>query len=106
MNRSPPTLLSQARRLSFSTADILAMVLMNGISIYASLSYPLHYVFFFFRSLQTYGAMVDQLKAEIGAPVSQSAVEAALKTTKYKILTVTHVDTSTGIIYLTLIPPF
>ena len=79
------------------------MVLMNGIMIYHC-PIPLHC--FFSRSLLTYGAKVDQLKAEIGAPVSQSAVEAALKTAKYKILTVTHVDTSTGIICFTRIPPF
>lgn len=47
-------------------------------------------------SLQTYGANVDQIKAEIGAAVSQSEIEKALKSKKYKVLTFTHVDTSTG----------
>ena len=47
-------------------------------------------------SLRTYGAKVDQIKAEIGASVSQSEIEKALEAKKYKILTLTHVDTSTG----------
>jgi alanine-glyoxylate transaminase / serine-glyoxylate transaminase / serine-pyruvate transaminase len=51
---------------------------------------------FFSLSLQTYGAKVHQIKAEIGATVSQSEIEAALQSTNYKILTITHVDTSTG----------
>lgn len=48
------------------------------------------------HSLETYGAKVDQLKSEIGYPVTQAEIEQALKAKKYKILTVTHVDTSTG----------
>ena len=48
------------------------------------------------NSLQTYGAKVDQIKAEIGAAVSQGEIEKALKSKKYKVLTFTHVDTSTG----------
>jgi len=47
--------------------------------------------------LQTYGAKVDQIKAEVGGTVKESDVESALKSKKYKIITVTHVDTSTGI---------
>jgi alanine-glyoxylate transaminase/serine-glyoxylate transaminase/serine-pyruvate transaminase len=39
---------------------------------------------------------VDQIKAEIGKAVSLDAIEQALKTKKYKVLTFTHVDTSTG----------
>jgi alanine-glyoxylate transaminase/serine-glyoxylate transaminase/serine-pyruvate transaminase len=39
---------------------------------------------------------VDQVKAEIGAAVSQSEIEKALKAKKYKIVAFTHVDTSTG----------
>ena len=50
----------------------------------------------FVPSLQTYGANVDQIKAEIGAVVSQTDIEEALKAKKYKVLTFTHVDTSTG----------
>jgi alanine-glyoxylate transaminase/serine-glyoxylate transaminase/serine-pyruvate transaminase len=49
-----------------------------------------------FSSLQTYGAKVDQVKAEIGGAVKESDIESALKAKKYKIVTVTHVDTSTG----------
>jgi alanine-glyoxylate transaminase / serine-glyoxylate transaminase / serine-pyruvate transaminase len=41
---------------------------------------------------------VDQVKAEIGAAVPQSEIEKALRSKKYKILTVTHVDTSTGVL--------
>ncbi|THU91493.1 PLP-dependent transferase [Dendrothele bispora CBS 962.96] len=48
--------------------------------------------------LETYGAKVDQIKAEIGAAVGQDAVEAALKQKKYKLLTFTHVDTSTAVL--------
>lgn len=47
-------------------------------------------------SLETYGAKVDQIKAEIGAAVSQEEIEKALRAKKYKVLTFTHVDTSTG----------
>lgn len=49
-----------------------------------------------YGSLQTYGAKVDQIKAEIGDTVSQSEIVKALKSKKYKVLTFTHVDTSTG----------
>lgn len=45
-------------------------------------------------SLETYGAKVDQLKAEIGTTVIEAEVENALLSKKYKILTFTHVDTS------------
>ncbi|KAF7317957.1 Aminotran-5 domain-containing protein [Mycena kentingensis (nom. inval.)] len=50
----------------------------------------------FAECLETYGAKVDQLKAEIGAVVSQDAIEAALKAKNYRVITVTHVDTSTS----------
>ena len=36
------------------------------------------------------------MKAPIGAAVTQEEIEKALKAKKYKILTFTHVDTSTG----------
>lgn len=45
-------------------------------------------------SLRTYGAEVDQLKAEIGMPVLESELENSLMTKKYKAVTFTHVDTS------------
>jgi hypothetical protein len=48
-------------------------------------------------SLDTYGATVTQIKAPIGATVPLVDIEKALKEKKYKILTFTHVDTSTGI---------
>ncbi|KIM56501.1 hypothetical protein SCLCIDRAFT_132517, partial [Scleroderma citrinum Foug A] len=48
--------------------------------------------------LQTYGAKVDQIKAEVGGTVKESDVESALKSKKYKIITVTHVDTSTAVL--------
>jgi len=38
------------------------------------------------------------IKAELGTPVSQGKLEEALKAKKYKIITVTHVDTSTGVL--------
>jgi alanine-glyoxylate transaminase/serine-glyoxylate transaminase/serine-pyruvate transaminase len=48
--------------------------------------------------LQTYGAKADQVKAPIGAAVSQEELEKALSAKKYKIVTFTHVDTSTGVL--------
>ncbi|THH19428.1 hypothetical protein EW146_g1714 [Bondarzewia mesenterica] len=48
--------------------------------------------------LQTYGANVDQIKADFGATVSLEKVEQALRSKKYKIVTVTHVDTSTAVL--------
>ncbi|KAI0272689.1 PLP-dependent transferase [Gloeopeniophorella convolvens] len=48
--------------------------------------------------LQTYGAEVDQLKAEFASVVDISKIEQALQSKKYKIVTITHVDTSTGVL--------
>ncbi|TFK74906.1 PLP-dependent transferase [Pluteus cervinus] len=48
--------------------------------------------------LQTYGAKVGQLKAPIGGTVDPATIEKALKSKKYKVLTFTHVDTSTGVL--------
>ncbi|KAG6865332.1 hypothetical protein C0991_003432 [Blastosporella zonata] len=50
----------------------------------------------FSECLQTYGANVDLIKAELGTTVTQAAIEQALKQKEYKVLTFTHVDTSTG----------
>ena len=50
-------------------------------------------------SLDTYGATVTQIKAPIGATVPLIDIEKALKEKKYKILTFTHVDTSTGMFH-------
>lgn len=47
-------------------------------------------------SLEAYGAKVDSIVAEFGAAVSKSEIEIALKAKKYKAVTFTHVDTSTG----------
>jgi len=52
----------------------------------------------FEECLQTYGAKVDQIKAEIGKAVSLDSIEQALSAKKYKILTFTHVDTSTAVL--------
>ena len=53
----------------------------------------MHYV-----SLQTYGAVVDQVQAPLGEAVSQAALENALSKKKYKLVTFTHVDTSTAVL--------
>ncbi|KAI9728735.1 MAG: hypothetical protein M1828_002841 [Chrysothrix sp. TS-e1954] len=46
-----------------------------------------------------YGSKPTQLKAPIGERPSLQQVEEELKKKTYKILTVTHVDTSTGVLY-------
>ncbi|KAI0060929.1 PLP-dependent transferase [Artomyces pyxidatus] len=48
--------------------------------------------------LQTYGAQVDQIRADFGATVNIADVEKALKEKKYKVVTITHVDTSTAVL--------
>lgn len=48
--------------------------------------------------LKRYGAHVDILKATLGETVSVDLVENALKSKKYKLMTFTHVDTSTAIL--------
>ena len=50
----------------------------------------------FYSSLETYGVKVDSLKAKIGGVVPLEEIKSALKSKHYKIITVTHVDTSTG----------
>ncbi|KAJ6624974.1 pyridoxal phosphate-dependent transferase [Mycena sp. CBHHK59/15] len=52
----------------------------------------------FTECLEAYGAKVDQLKAEIGTAVNQEAIASALKLKKYRLLTFTHVDTSTAVL--------
>ena len=47
---------------------------------------------------ETYGIKATQLKAPIGDRPQLPDVERALKEKKYKLLTVTHVDTSTGVL--------
>lgn len=46
----------------------------------------------------TYGIVPTQLKAPIGDRPQLDAVEKALKEKTYKMITVTHVDTSTGVL--------
>lgn len=48
--------------------------------------------------LQTYGAKATQLKGAIGSTPQLPEIEKALKEKKYKLLTITHVDTSTGVL--------
>ncbi|KAL0953472.1 hypothetical protein HGRIS_004704 [Hohenbuehelia grisea] len=52
----------------------------------------------FHECLTAYGANAEQLKADIGDVVPLEKVEEALKKRKYKVLTFTHVDTSTGVL--------
>jgi alanine-glyoxylate transaminase / serine-glyoxylate transaminase / serine-pyruvate transaminase len=47
---------------------------------------------------ETYGVKATQLKAPIGDRPQLDEIEAALKEKPYKLLTVTHVDTSTGVL--------
>ena len=47
---------------------------------------------------RTYGAKPTQLKAPIGGRPQLPEIEEALKQKKYKVLTATHVDTSTGVL--------
>lgn len=47
---------------------------------------------------ETYGVKATQLKAPIGDRPQLPEIEKALKEKKYKLLTVTHVDTSTGVL--------
>jgi alanine-glyoxylate transaminase/serine-glyoxylate transaminase/serine-pyruvate transaminase len=48
--------------------------------------------------LERYGAKVDRITAPLGDSVDIGDVERKLKTDRYKLLTVTHVDTSTGVV--------
>ena len=41
---------------------------------------------------------MKQIKAPVGAAVQISDLKAALQEKKYKVVTVTHVDTSTGVL--------
>ncbi|MFN2165919.1 MAG: pyridoxal-phosphate-dependent aminotransferase family protein, partial [Anaerolineae bacterium] len=48
--------------------------------------------------LERYGATVDHVRAPVGGQPSLDQVETALKSTGYKLMTVTQVDTSTGVL--------
>jgi alanine-glyoxylate transaminase / serine-glyoxylate transaminase / serine-pyruvate transaminase len=52
----------------------------------------------FAECLEIYGAHAKQLKAPIGRRPSLSEIEQALKDKDYKLITITHVDTSTGVL--------
>ncbi|KAK0389827.1 hypothetical protein NLU13_3400 [Sarocladium strictum] len=52
----------------------------------------------FAECLSLYGANVTKLDGPIGGRPQLPEIEKALKENKYKILTVTHVDTSTGVL--------
>ncbi len=47
---------------------------------------------------KTYGAAVTEVKAPVGGRPQLPEIEAALATKKFKLLAVTHVDTSTGVL--------
>lgn len=47
-----------------------------------------------FFSLEVYGAKVTTLRAEVGSRPTNEALKEALNEKKYKMVTVTHVDTS------------
>ena len=48
--------------------------------------------------LERYGAQVTQVRAPVGGRPTLAEVEAALKAGSFKLMTVTHVDTSTGVL--------
>lgn len=48
--------------------------------------------------LTTYGAKISQVKAPVGSRPQLPEIEEALAKRKYKAVTVTHVDTSTGVL--------
>ena len=47
---------------------------------------------------ETYGVKATQLKAPIGDRPQLPEIEKSLKEKKYKLITITHVDTSTGVL--------
>ncbi|KAF8544070.1 pyridoxal phosphate-dependent transferase [Trichophaea hybrida] len=52
----------------------------------------------FADALDTYGAVPTQLKAPIGSRPTLEMIEEALKAKNYKAITITHTDTSTGVL--------
>ncbi len=48
--------------------------------------------------LERYGAEVDRVRASLGDRPSTGEVEAALRQANYKVMAITHVDTSTGVL--------
>ena len=62
------------------------------------LNVPGYFADSFAEALSTYGARPTQLKAPIGSRPSAAEVEEALKQKTYKAITITHTDTSTGVL--------
>lgn len=52
----------------------------------------------FAECLEVYGAKVDQIVAPVGDKPTAAQIEEALGKKKYKMITFTHVDTSTGVL--------
>ncbi|KAI5813382.1 pyridoxal phosphate-dependent transferase [Pyronema omphalodes] len=48
--------------------------------------------------ISTYGGVPTQLKAPVGSRPSIAEIKAALQEKNYKVITITHVDTSTGVL--------
>ena len=100
--RSRRTSLNLGSRSSFSTRAILGTALPTGENVppfcYQLFVFLIIFWFLDPESLQTYGAVVDQVVAPLGEAITQSALEEALSKKKYKLVTFTHVDTSTGVL--------
>ncbi|KAI9319460.1 pyridoxal phosphate-dependent transferase [Dichotomocladium elegans] len=52
----------------------------------------------FAECLEVYGAKATHLRAEVGSRPSNEEIKKAVSAKKYKMVTVTHVDTSTGVL--------
>jgi alanine-glyoxylate transaminase/serine-glyoxylate transaminase/serine-pyruvate transaminase len=52
----------------------------------------------FAECLAVYGASVDQVRGDFGNVPSMAEIEHHLRAKKYKMLTITHVDTSSSVI--------
>lgn len=52
----------------------------------------------FGRLLERYGARVTHVRSSVGDRPDLAAIEAALEGDRYKLVTITHVDTSTGVL--------
>lgn len=105
--------LTQVRKLFLSTDPAAQPLVVSGSGtlgwdfIAANLVAPgdevlvLHSGYFadsFADCLTTYGSVPTQLKAAVGSSPKLSEIEEALKKKQYKAITITHVDTSTGVL--------
>lgn len=52
----------------------------------------------FAECLELYGANVDKMNAPVGGVVDLTAIESQLQKSKYRLITITHVDTSTAVL--------